>query len=107
MDDSRLALLDLKYHDVSRRRGLFYKMQERDLVESICVESDVIAAMETPPRPHGHACGGSSCGGEGTQAGLHGGLGHLKLNDQARGPSCARDPFKSHAERVEKLIASL
>ncbi len=108
MDDSRLALLDLKYHDVSRRRGLFYKMQERDLVESICVESDVIAAMETPPQT--------------TRARLRGEFVrrakerkrdytvdwvHLKLNDQAQRTVLCKDPFKSHDERVEKLIASL
>ena len=108
MDDPRLALLDLKYHDVSRRRGLFYKMQERDLVESICVESDVIAAMETPPQT--------------TRARLRGEFVrrakerkrdytvdwvHLKLNDQAQRTVLCKDPFKSHDERVEKLIASL
>ena len=108
MEDPRLALLDLKYHDVSRRRGIFYKMQERDLVESICVESDVIEAMERPPQT--------------TRARLRGEFVrrakerkrdytvdwvHLKLNDQAQRTVLCKDPFKSHDERVEKLIASL
>ena len=108
MEDPRLALLDLKYHDVSRRRGIFYKMQERGLVESICVESDVIEAMERPPQT--------------TRARLRGEFVrrakerkrdytvdwvHLKLNDQAQRTVLCKDPFKSHDERVEKLIASL
>ncbi len=32
---------------------------------------------------------------------------HLKLNDQAQRTVLCKDPFKSHDERVEKLIASL
>ena len=32
---------------------------------------------------------------------------HLKLNDQAQRTVLCKDPFRSHDERVEKLIASL
>ena len=32
---------------------------------------------------------------------------HLKLNDQAQRTVLCKDPFKSHDERVEKLIESL
>ena len=95
-------------HDVSRQRGLFYKMQQRDMVESICLESDVIEAMHRPPQT--------------TRARLRGEFVrrakerkrdytvdwvHLKLNDQAQRTVLCKDPFKSHDERVEKLIASL
>jgi len=107
-EDPRLALLDLKYHDVSRQRGLFYKLQQRDMVESICLPSDVVEAIETPPQT--------------TRARLRGEFVrrakdrkrdytvdwvHLKLNDQAQRTVLCKDPFKSHDERVEKLIASL
>ena len=107
-EDPRLALLDLKYHDVSRQRGLFYKMQQRDMVESICLENDVTEAMSRPPQT--------------TRARLRGEFVrrakerkrdytvdwvHLKLNDQAQRTVLCKDPFKSHDERVEKLIASL
>ena len=107
-EDPRLALLDLKYHDVSRQRGLFYKMQQRDMVESICLENDVVEAMNRPPQT--------------TRARLRGEFVrrakerkrdytvdwvHLKLNDQAQRTVLCKDPFKSHDERVEKLIASL
>ncbi len=107
-EDPRLALLDLKYHDVSRQRGLFYKMQDRGMVEKICDESQVIEAMERPPQT--------------TRARLRGEFVrrakerkrdytvdwvHLKLNDQAQRTVLCKDPFKSHDERVEKLIASL
>ena len=32
---------------------------------------------------------------------------HLKLNDQAQRTVLLKDPFKSHDERVERLIQSL
>jgi proteasome accessory factor A len=32
---------------------------------------------------------------------------HLKLNDQAQRTVLCKDPFKSHDDRVEKLVASL
>jgi proteasome accessory factor A len=106
--DPRVALVDLQYHDVNRNRGLFYRMQKRDLVERICTDDDIHNAVEHPP--------------ETTRARLRGEFirrakerkrdytvdwVHLKLNDQAQRTVLCKDPFKSHDERVEKLIASL
>jgi proteasome accessory factor A len=108
LNHPRVALLDLQYHDVNRERGLFYKMQERDLVERIATDADIAAAVETPPQT--------------TRARLRGEFirrakerkrdytvdwVHLKLNDQAQRTVLCKDPFKSRDERVEKLIASL
>ncbi|MBK5223837.1 MAG: Pup--protein ligase [Acidimicrobiia bacterium] len=104
----QVALVDLQYHDVDRTRGLFYKMQDRGLVERICTDSEINHAVENPP--------------ETTRARLRGQFirrakerkrdytvdwVHLKLNDQAQRTVLCKDPFKSHDERVEKLIASL
>jgi len=104
----RVALLDLQYHDVNRDRGVFYKMQARDLVERVCIDADIDAAIETPPQT--------------TRARLRGEFirrakerkrdytvdwVHLKLNDQAQRTVLCKDPFKARDDRVEKLIASL
>ena len=104
----RVALLDLQYHDVNRDRGLFYKMQDRDMVERICDDSDIHTAIEQPPQT--------------TRARLRGEFirrakerkrdftvdwVHLKLNDQAQRTVLCKDPFKARDDRVEKLIASL
>jgi proteasome accessory factor A len=104
----RVALLDLQYHDVNRERGIFYKMQARDLVDRVCTDSDIATAVETPPQT--------------TRARLRGEFirrakerkrdytvdwVHLKLNDQAQRTVLCKDPFKARDERVEKLIASL
>ncbi len=104
----RVALVDLQYHDVDRRRGLFYRMQERGLVERTATDAEINHAVENPPQT--------------TRARLRGEFirrakerkrdytvdwVHLKLNDQAQRTVLCKDPFKAHDERVEKLIASL
>ncbi len=104
----RVALLDLQYHDVSRDRSLFYKLQDRGMVERMCTDADIDVAMDTPPQT--------------TRARLRGEFikrakerkrdytvdwVHLKLNDQAQRTVLCKDPFKSRDERVEKLISSL
>ncbi len=104
----KVALIDLQYHDVSRERGLFYKMQQHGLVERICTDEEIELAVDQPPQT--------------TRAKLRGEFirrakerrrdftvdwVHLKLNDQAQRTVLCKDPFKSRDERVEKLIASL
>ena len=104
----RVALLDLQFHDISRERGVFYKLQKRGLVERICVDADIDDAVENPPQT--------------TRARLRGEFikkakekkrdytvdwVHLKLNDQAQKTVLCKDPFKAHDERVDRLIESL
>src|SRR5207344_2037035 len=42
----KVALMDLQYHDVSRDRCVFYKMQDRDLVERMCSDVDIETAKD-------------------------------------------------------------
>jgi proteasome accessory factor A len=103
-----VALIDLQYHDVNRRRGLFYRLQARGLVERMCTDEQIDIAIDQPPQT--------------TRARLRGEFikrakerrrdytvdwVHLKLNDQAQRTVLCKDPFKSRDDRVEKLIASL
>ncbi len=104
----KVALMDLQYHDISQERGLFYRMQQRGLVERLCTDEEIDTAVDVPPQT--------------TRARLRGEFikkakekrrdftvdwVHLKLNDQAQRTVLCKDPFKSRDERVEKLIASL
>ncbi len=104
----KVALMDLQYHDVSRERGLFYKLQRRGLVVRTCSDEAIESAVDEPPQT--------------TRARLRGEFirrakerrrdftvdwVHLKLNDQAQRTLLCKDPFKARDERVEKLIASL
>jgi proteasome accessory factor A len=105
---ARVQLLDLQYHDVTRHRSPFTKLQEHGLVERVCTDDDIDAAIDTPPQT--------------TRARLRGEFVkrakerrrdytvdwvHLKLNDQAQRTVLCKDPFRSRDERVEKLIESL
>ncbi|MEM7337542.1 MAG: Pup--protein ligase [Actinomycetota bacterium] len=108
LSDARVSLLDLQYHDIRRSQGMFYKMQDRGLVERTLVDEDMMAAVDTPPQT--------------TRAKLRGDFirrakerkrdytvdwVHLKLNDQAQRTVLCKDPFKSSDDRVTKLIESL
>ena len=108
LSHARVALLDLQYHDVNRSRGLFYRMQQKGMVDRVATDQDINHAVEHPPQT--------------TRARLRGEFikkakekkrdytvdwVHLKLNDQAQRTVLCKDPFKARDERVEKLIASL
>jgi len=108
LSDSRIQLVDLSYHDINQERGLFYKMQNRGLVDRLATETEVTLAREIAPQT--------------TRARLRGEFikqaklknrdytvdwVHLKVNDQTQKTVLCKDPLKSHDERVENLIASL
>jgi proteasome accessory factor A len=104
----RVAQLDLAYHDLRRGRGLYQLMERRGTVDRVASDVEIFEAKETPPQT--------------TRARLRGEFirraqekrrdftvdwVHLKLNDQAQRTVLCKDPFRSHDERVDKLIASM
>ncbi|QSB12684.1 Pup--protein ligase [Natronosporangium hydrolyticum] len=104
----RVAQLDLAYHDLRRGRGLFGLLERRGDVDRVVGDLEIFEAKETPPQT--------------TRARLRGEFirhaqekrrdftvdwVHLKLNDQAQRTVLCKDPFRSHDERVERLIASM
>jgi proteasome accessory factor PafA2 len=48
--DSRVAMIDLQYHDVRPGRGLFYKLEESDAIERLCTEDEISKAIYDPPK---------------------------------------------------------
>jgi proteasome accessory factor A len=108
MSHPRIAQLDLAYHDVRRGRGLYALMEKRKQVDRVSNDLEIFEAKETPPQT--------------TRARLRGEFirhaqekrrdftvdwVHLKLNDQAQRTVLCKDPFRSHDERVERLIESM
>lgn len=108
LSHARVSLLDLQYHDIRRDQGMFYRMQDRGMLERTMVDDDMMEAINTPPQT--------------TRAKLRGDFirrakerkrdytvdwVHLKLNDQAQRTVLCKDPFKCEDERVAKLIDSL
>jgi proteasome accessory factor A len=108
LSSSRVAQLDLAYHDISRERGLFYLLQRKGAADRIASDIEIFQAKSVPPQT--------------TRARLRGEFirraqerrrdftvdwVHLKLNDQAQRTVLCKDPFRAVDERVEKLIASM
>jgi len=108
LSSPRVAQLDLAYHDVHRRRGLYYLLQRRGSVERVASDLKIFEAKSVPPQT--------------TRARLRGEFirkaqekrrdftvdwVHLKLNDQAQRTVLCKDPFRAVDERVEKLIAGM
>jgi proteasome accessory factor A len=108
LSSPRVAQLDLAYHDVHRRRGLYYLLQKRGSVERVASDIKIFEAKSVPPQT--------------TRARLRGEFirkaqekrrdftvdwVHLKLNDQAQRTVLCKDPFRSVDERVDKLIAGM
>jgi proteasome accessory factor A len=104
----RVAQLDLAYHDIDRRRGLYNLLERSGLVERVASDIEVFEAKTVPPQT--------------TRAKLRGDFVrraqerhrdftvdwvHLKLNDQAQRTVLCKDPFAATDERVERLIASM
>jgi len=48
--DSRVAMIDLQYHDIRPSKGLFYKLEESDAVERLVTEDEVSKAIYDPPK---------------------------------------------------------
>jgi proteasome accessory factor A len=108
LSSPRIAQIDLAYHDVSRRRGLYYLLERRGAVDRVTTDLRIFEAKSVPPQT--------------TRARLRGDLikraqekrrdftvdwVHLKLNDQAQRTVLCKDPFRAVDDRVEKLIASM
>src|SRR6187431_611883 len=104
----RIAQLDLAYHDIHRGRGLYYLLEKRGAVARVTSDLKIFEAKSVPPQT--------------TRARLRGDFikraqerrrdftvdwVHLKLNDQAQRTVLCKDPFRSHDERVERLIEGM
>ncbi|MFI9627854.1 Pup--protein ligase [Streptomyces sp. NPDC052042] len=108
MSHPRVAQIDLAYHDIHRRRGLYYLLERKGQADRVCNDLKIFEAKSVPPQT--------------TRARLRGDFirraqeqrrdftvdwVHLKLNDQAQRTVLCKDPFRSVDERVEKLIAGM
>jgi proteasome accessory factor A len=108
MSHPRVAQIDLAYHDIHRRRGLYYLLEKKGQATRICNDLKIFEGKSVPPQT--------------TRARLRGDFirraqeqrrdftvdwVHLKLNDQAQRTVLCKDPFRSVDDRVEKLIAGM
>jgi len=108
LDDPRVQMLDLQYHDIRRDRGLFYKLQDRGLVNRVVHDDAIVRATTNAPlTTRAHLRGEFIKRAKERKRDYTVDWVHLKLNDQAQRTVLCKDPFKSRDERVEKLIESI
>ena len=108
LDDPRLMQLDLAYHDINRRRGLFYLLQRRGLIERECTDLETFQAKTVPPQTTRARLRGEFVkAAQAKRRDFSVDWVHLKLNDQAQRTVLCKDPFASVDERVERLIAAM
>jgi proteasome accessory factor A len=48
-NSSRVAMMDLQYHDLRPERGLYFLLERQGSVERILSEADIVEAIENPP----------------------------------------------------------
>ncbi|MGH7320044.1 MAG: depupylase/deamidase Dop [Candidatus Rokuibacteriota bacterium] len=48
--DSRIAMIDLQYHDIRPDKGLYYKLEEAEAVERIVTSDEITRAVHDPPK---------------------------------------------------------
>lgn len=108
LEHPRLQQIDLAYHDLHPRRGLFNLLQARGLAARVTTDEQIEQAVTTPPQT--------------TRAKLRGDFiaaarearrdysvdwVHLKLNDGNQRTILCKDPLAYEDPRVERLVASL
>ena len=108
LSSPRVAQLDLAYHDVNRRRGLYYLLENRGLVARATTDLAIFEAKSVPPQTTRARLRGEfiKCAQEKRRDFTVDWV-HLKLNDQAQRTVLCKDPFRSVDDRVDKLIASM
>jgi proteasome accessory factor A len=107
LDDPRIPLMDLQYHNVKRKRGLYYLLERKKMVKRKATEEEIEFAMTDPPQT--------------TRAKVRGDFikfarernrsytvdwTYLKLNGYWEETILCMDPFSSTDWRVEELISN-
>lgn len=104
----RLAQLDLAYHDINRKRGLFYLLEKKGLARRILNDEEIDAAKTEPPQStRAKLRGDFISAAQAKKRDFTVDWVHLKLNDQAQRTVLCKDPFLAVDERVERLISSM
>lgn len=107
-DDQKVAMIDLQYHDVNRKRGLYHLLAARNETVSIVEEQAIEYAMNFPPQS--------------TRAKIRGDFirfaraknrsytvdwTYLKLNGYWEETILCMDPFCAKNRRVEELLTQV
>jgi len=107
LDDPRLAMVDLAYHDVAPESGLHHLLVRQGRMASVTDEEAVVRAADEPPRTR------AALRGRFLRAAREHGRDvtvdwvHLKVNGDVQRTVMCKDPLIWDDDRVDRLIESM
>ncbi|MDH4228425.1 MAG: proteasome accessory factor PafA2 family protein [Nitrospirota bacterium] len=107
LEDPRVSMIDLQYHDIDRTRGLFYLLERDRRMVRLSTDPEVDHAMQYPPsntraRIRGQFIRFAKEAGRPYSVDWT----YLKLSGYFEETILCTDPFASHDPRVEELVTT-
>lgn len=107
LDDPRVAMLDLQYHDVNRERGIYYLLERQGRMRRITDDRAIAHAMEHAPEDTRARIRGQFIRfAKGTGRPYSVDWTYLKLSGYFEETILCTDPFVSRDRRVEELVTT-
>ena len=107
MEDPRIGMLDLAYHDIAPESGLHQLLVRQGRMASLVAEDDVLAAMDQPPRTRALLRGRFLRAAKEHGRDVTVDWVHLKLNGEAPRTLMCKDPLIWDDVRVDRLIEEM
>jgi len=108
MDDPKIALIDLLYHDTDRSRGLYFRREARGhMRQMVSAEQISFATHTAPATTRAHMRGEFIKVAKRWKRDFTVDWVHLKLNDEMQRTVLLKDPFKASDDRFLRLLTSL
>jgi proteasome accessory factor A len=101
-------MIDLQYHDINPKRGLFHSLESNGAMRTFVPEERILEATHVPPpTTRAHLRGRFITAAKAKQRDYTVDWVHLKLNDQSQRTVVCNDPFQFQDERVDELIEAM
>ncbi len=107
MEDPRIGMLDLAYHDIAPESGLHQLLVRQGRMARLVAEDDVLAAMVEPPRTRALLRGRFLRAAKEHGRDVTVDWVHLKLNGEAPRTLMCKDPLIWDDVRVDRLIEEM
>ena len=107
LDDPRVAMLDLAYHDVSTAHGLHHRLVRQGRMASVTTEEEILRAMVEPPRTRAALRGRFLRAAREHRRDVTVDWVHLKVNGDTQRTVMCKDPLIWDDARVDRLIEDL
>ncbi len=108
LGDPRVAGLDLQYHDITRSRSPFHRLEAKGRAQRVTDDDAIeLATTTAPTTTRAHLRSQFIARAKERRRDYTVDWVHLKLNDQAQRTVICKDPFAAQDPRVDRLIEQL